>query len=187
MKDKIIFELNKVKRNGMQDLIKWLTKSDFFVAPCSGKYHNAFDGGLAEHSWNVLNLLKEKNQRYKLELSEETIIICGLLHDLCKVNFYDKHMRLNYLNKEPEYYYKVNEQSLPCGHGEKSALIIQGFIKLTDQEIVMVRWHMGKYGDDFNMYHGPAFYKAMEMYPAALALHTADFEAATFLETRDGK
>jgi len=187
MKGQIIAELNKVKREGMQDLIEWLTGSDFFIAPCSGRYHNAFDGGLAEHSWNVLKLLREKNHRYALNLSAETIIICALLHDLCKVNFYVKHVRLSYLNNEPEYYYKIEEKALPCGHGEKSALLIQKFMKLSDQEIVMIRWHMGKYGDDFNMYHGPAFYKALELYPAALALHTADFEAATFLETHGVK
>lgn len=88
--------LSEIDREGIPDLIVWLEKSDFYTAPCSTKYHLAVPGGLAEHSLNVYELLWEKMRRYDLALLEqgdyklryETAVICGLCHDLCKVNFY---------------------------------------------------------------------------------------------------
>ena len=68
--------------------LKWLQESDFFIAPCSTKFHLARKGGLAEHSLHVYMLLRQKIERYELDISESSIIICGLGHDLCKVNFY---------------------------------------------------------------------------------------------------
>jgi len=182
MKTQILSELNKVKHEGMQELIKWLEESDFFEAPASTKYHGAFDGGLVEHSWNVFKLLKEKNQRYNLGLSEETIIICGLLHDVTKISFYKKYWRYSKLNNELEFYYKV-EDSFPIGHSEKSIIILQKFIKLTPEEIVMIRWHMGTY--ELSWQNKMAFYNAVEKFPSVITMHTADLESAFLLETRE--
>lgn len=86
--------VDEVKRPGVDNLIMWLEQSDFFTAPCSRKHHLCKVGGLAEHSLNVLNLLDEKTQRYKIDVPFETIIVCALGHDLCKVNYY-------VINEEP--------------------------------------------------------------------------------------
>jgi hypothetical protein len=88
IKIEILGLLNAVKREGMPELIKFLDESDFFKAPCSMVFHLCREGGLAEHSLNVYNLLKEKIERYKVDVPPESVIICGILHDLCKVNFY---------------------------------------------------------------------------------------------------
>ena len=88
IKIEILGLLNTVKREGMPDLIKFLDESDFFKAPCSMAFHLCREGGLAEHSLNVYNLLKEKVERYKVDVPPESVIICGILHDLCKVNLY---------------------------------------------------------------------------------------------------
>ena len=78
-----------IKRNGIEDFIKYLEKeTDFFEAPCSTRFHLSKKGGLAEHSLNVYELLKEKVERYQLGTLDETILICGLLHDLCKTKMY---------------------------------------------------------------------------------------------------
>lgn len=87
--DQILSLWSEVERPGIKQLIDYLQDSDFFTAPCSTKYHLAKPGGLAEHSWNVYNLLYEKaHLRYRLETPKESLIICGLGHDLCKVNYY---------------------------------------------------------------------------------------------------
>ena len=39
-----------IKRDGLEDLLGWLQKSDFFTAPASTRYHGAYEGGLCEHS-----------------------------------------------------------------------------------------------------------------------------------------
>lgn len=174
-REKILQELGKVKRKGMQDLIKWLdTCSDYFTAPASTKYHGSYKGGLADHSWNVFVLLKEKNDWYKLGLSEETIIICGLLHDACKINHYVPYGKA----------YKVNDEYPTGGHGEKSVFILQRFIQLTDEEQAMIRWHMNKFDPALwvDYPNGYAFQKACKKWPGVVALFTADYEATSFVE-----
>jgi len=89
-KEVIVGLLGLVNRTGIKELISFLNESDFFRAPCSVKYHLAKRGGLAEHSLNVYNLLYEKVNRYKINVPGDSIIICGLGHDLCKINFYQE-------------------------------------------------------------------------------------------------
>ena len=92
-KEQILELWRSVQRPGIDgdgSLIEFLEESDFFQAPCSTVFHLAQPGGLAEHSLNVYYLLKEKWQRFNLTefIAHESIIICALGHDLCKVNFY---------------------------------------------------------------------------------------------------
>ena len=87
LQDKIIERLRSIKRDGIEDLITYLLeRTDYFIAPASTKFHSNFDGGLAFHSNNVVELLIQKNEQYKLGLSLETIYLTGYLHDLCKCN-----------------------------------------------------------------------------------------------------
>ena len=76
-------ELFKVPRPGMKALIDYLHKSDYFTAPASRQNHECEAGGLSYHSWKVFRLLSHKAKIYKLPLSEDTIRITGLLHDVC--------------------------------------------------------------------------------------------------------
>ena len=87
-----IFNEN-IKREGADKLLAYLEKSDFFVAPASTKYHLAVEGGLCQHSLNVFKRFKkivenEPTTNFNTVPNIETITICGLLHDLCKTNFY---------------------------------------------------------------------------------------------------
>ena len=88
MKDKIIELLKSTNREGMDKLIEFLEKSDFFKAPASTRYHGNYEGGLAEHSFKVYEILKEKINFAKMTVPEDTIIISALMHDICKTNFY---------------------------------------------------------------------------------------------------
>ena len=82
-KNEIVALLKDVKREGIENLIDFLDRTDFYTAPASTKFHNAFEGGLAEHSLNVYKALKELT---KGKWEEDTLRIVGLLHDLCKIN-----------------------------------------------------------------------------------------------------
>jgi hypothetical protein len=79
-------------------------ESDFFWAPASSRFHSCFPGGLCVHSLNVYDYLVDINEKNNLRLEKESMAICGLLHDLGKVNFYvldeDKpsDAQINYLN-----------------------------------------------------------------------------------------
>ncbi|OPY59147.1 MAG: hypothetical protein A4E55_00364 [Pelotomaculum sp. PtaU1.Bin035] len=88
MKQEIIELWKQVNRAGIDNLIAFLEISDFFTAPCSTQYHLAVPGGLAIHSMNVYKLLKHKVKIFNLNIPHETIIICGLGHDLCKIEYY---------------------------------------------------------------------------------------------------
>ena len=178
----------KIKREGAEKLLDFLeNKSDFFTAPASTRYHNAFEGGLLRHSLNVYRCLTDYLERprvkevYKLSTNEESAAIVALLHDICKVNIYtisyrnSKNEKTGQWEKVP--FYTIDDK-LPYGHGEKSVYMISGFIRLTREEAMAIRWHMGFSGiEDKN-----AIGKALEMFPLAFALSTADMEASYFLE-----
>ena len=90
-KDYINIYNTYIKRDGAKELLEYLEKSDFFSAPASTQFHSNYEGGLAEHSINVykrfLRFVKEEyGEKYSEKISDESIAICGLLHDLCKVD-----------------------------------------------------------------------------------------------------
>ncbi|MGN0699853.1 MAG: HD domain-containing protein [Oscillospiraceae bacterium] len=181
----------KIHREGADKLLDFLeNKSDFFTCPASTRYHNAFEGGLLRHSLNVYHCLVSYMERervktdYKLTASDESIAIAALLHDVCKVNFYKTSFR-NAKNEatgqwEKVPYYEIHD-TLPYGHGEKSVYMISGFMRLTREEAMAIRWHMGFSGIEDKNTIG----RALEMYPFAFALSVADMEASYFLEGSD--
>ena len=175
----------RIKREGSQELLDYIRQSDFFEAPASTKFHSAFKGGLVHHSLNVYDQLGAffdgKNNDDK---RMESIAICGLLHDLCKTNYYKIEMRnvknqLGVWVKVP--YYTVDDQE-PYGHGEKSVYIITQFMKLTPEEAYAIRWHMGGF-DEAVAGGSQAISAAYYKYPLAVLLHMADM-AATFIDEK---
>ncbi|MFI3254280.1 MAG: hydrolase [Eubacteriales bacterium] len=176
-----------ITREGADKLLDFLeNKCDFFTAPASTKYHGAFEGGLCFHSINVYHCLMDYMQRervqelYGLEHSMETLAIVSLLHDVCKVGCY--HLGSRNVKDEngkwqsvPTYQF---DDPLPYGHGEKSVYIINGYLRLSREEAMAIRWHMGFSGDENKNLVGKAFAK----YPLGFALATADMEATYFLE-----
>ena len=176
-----------ITRDGADKLLDFLEhKCDFFTAPASARYHGAYEGGLCDHSLNVYHCLVDYLQRervqelYGLEYSDESIAIVALLHDLCKIGCYKKGTR-NVKDESgkwqtvPTYTF---DDPLPYGHGEKSVYIISGFMRLTREEAMAIRWHMGFSGPEDARTVG----QALRQYPLALALATADMDASSFLE-----
>ena len=178
-KNIIIDLLNSVNRSGMKDLILYLENSDFFEAPASSKYHLSEEGGLAKHSLNVYYNLKKLCTS---KISDETIIIIGLLHDLCKANCYKKSVK-NIQNKEgkwiPTQTYIVDDD-FPLGHGEKSVMLIQRYIELTASEILAIRWHMGGFVPKEEQTYVSRAFNQCEL---AVLLHIADLKA-TYIDER---
>lgn len=177
-----------VKRDGIEELMTFIEKSDFYTAPASTRFHGAYEGGLLEHSINVYNCLMEKKHQPEgtiwgdalKDVSEESITIASLLHDICKTYFYVVEMRNKKVDGEwvqvPAY---TVEDKIPYGHGEKSVMMIETYMKLKSAERYAIRWHMGPYSgqQDWN-----TLGIAMEKYPLVLALFEADMEASNILE-----
>lgn len=179
---------DNIKREGSEKLLEHLCSgaSDFFIAPASSRFHCAYEGGLCEHSLNVYDCLKSYLERervknvYGLSYTDENIAISALLHDLCKTNCYKPGFRNvkddnGVWHKVPSYDY---EDKLPYGHGEKSVYIASGFMRLTRDEAFAIRYHMGFSGTEDSRIVGDA----LERFPLAFALMTADMEATYFLE-----
>lgn len=169
----------EIPRDGIQELVAWLERSDFFQAPASTRFHGNYAGGLCEHSLHVYDQLNRLLQAYpEIKCSNETAIIISLFHDLCKVNFYtlQKRNRKNGAGMWESYdAYTIDEKMPYGGHGSKSVFIVQTFMRLTLEEAISINCHMSSW--DGNTSVG----KAYEKYPLAWLLHVAD-EAATYID-----
>ena len=170
-----------IARAGSAELLNWMKTTDFFSAPASTRYHGACQAGLVMHSVNVCNVLFN---RFEGEADPETMAICGLLHDLCKANFYKAGFR-NVKDDETGQWNKVASYSVkdgfPYGHGEKSVFLIERFMRLKTSEAVAIRWHMGGF-DDAVRGGSYAISDAWRTYPLGVMLHMADLEATYLLE-----
>ena len=185
-----IFQSN-IHRDGSAALLDYLqNKSDFFTAPASARFHGSYPGGLCDHSVNVYHCLVDYLARprvqelYGLEYDPESVAIVSLLHDICKVGCYRvgtknvKNEATGQWEKVPTYFF---EDKLPYGHGEKSVYIISGFMRLSREEAMAIRWHMGFSGTEDSRTVG----QALQQFPLAFALATADMEASYFLESEN--
>ena len=173
-----------VIRNGKERLLDWLCGTDFFVAPASTRFHGACECGLVMHSLNVYKLLKEKCTLGGYDYNDETIALVALCHDFCKINLYHEGSR-NVKNDVTGQWEKVkiytSEDPFPYGHGEKSVFLIERFLRLTTEEAMAIRWHMGGFDDSAragNYSIGEAFKRD----PLAVMAHLADLEATYLLE-----
>ena len=184
MKEEFLKLLRTVNREGMEELINFLEKSDFFKAPASTRFHGDHEGGLVEHSLKVYEILKHKVEHNikGVTVPEESIINISLLHDICITNFY----KIDYTNAknalgvwEKVPYYTI-EDTIPYGHGEKSVMMITEYMKLTPEEKYAIRWHMG-YTEPKELYN--AIGASYTKYPIALLTHEADLEATYFYDT----
>lgn len=174
---------NYIKRLGAADLLQWMDANGFFEAPASKRHHGAEPGGLAQHSINVCRRLiqmnaEEERRQQSLNYDLETLAICGLLHDLCKIDAYRK-VGFEGINE-----YQLTK-NFPAGHGEKSVILILQFMHLTQEEILAIRWHMGQY-DFYARGGGYGLDNAFHQCKLAVMLHLADM-MATHFDEREGK
>lgn len=198
--------LLSVDREGVERLVEYIrNNTDFYSAPASTRFHLACEGGLLQHSLNVYDCLVAKKGSpiwgpVLADIPDESLIIVSLLHDLCKTNFYTEGIKnqktydVEKVNaaetwnrkrdKMGEYiwesvkFYQIDDK-LPLGHGEKSAMLIQWFIRLKMHEVMAIRWHMG-FSEVKENYNSVGL--AMEKFPIVLALNEADLEATKILE-----
>ena len=171
-----------ITRPGIQNLLAWLETSDFFTAPASTRFHGDHPGGLLEHSLNVydeLNRLLAVYPEIAETVSDESVVICALFHDLCKVNFYATELRNRKNDKgqwEKYEAYTVQEKFCYGGHGAKSVFMIQNFMPLFVEEAVAIHCHMGGFSED-----PKSVCRAFEQHPFAWLVSVAD-QSATYIK-----
>lgn len=189
--------LLSTERPGMKNLIEYMEDNGFFTAPCSTSHHLSTEGGLAQHSYNVYMIAKdifyllypgETEERS----SEDSLIICSLLHDIGKMGQFGKP---NYVpnmlkgratkanpNPEPKQSeskpFKSNPDLLYVDHEVRALSIIGRFIELTEEEQLVILWHNGLYGPF--KYEIPG--KEIPLY---MIIHFADMWASRVIEGED--
>ena len=182
MKDRFIQEMRKVDRDGIDTLLDYMDAAGFFKAPCSGSHHLAKDGGLVEHSLNVLDLARKLNKAWEAEIDEETLILVTLLHDLGKMG---DHGRSYYVEKilksgkrSESTPFETNKELNYIPHEVRSVMIVERFIHLSDDEEQAILWHNGLYG---------AFKYDISSRETALymILHFSDMWASRVVETEE--
>lgn len=198
LKNRIEELLLSTKRKGMEALLNWMDENGFYRMPCSGAHHLSKEGGLAEHSLNVLNVLQDISfllVKGVEELTKEqldSLIITALLHDLGKTGDYGKagyvpnmlKGRVTKANPAPEPYqspskpYEVNKELSPIDHEVRSIKIATRFICLTEEEELAILWHNGLYGNFKYQISGKET-------PLYLLLHFADMWASRMIEKED--
>ena len=174
---------NCQNRCDINNFINYLEKdTDFFYAPASTKFHLSEKGGLLKHSLNVYHTLSDMCMLYAPHISQDSIAICGLLHDICKTNFYTQELKYVKVNNQwtQQMQYVVND-TLPLGHGEKSVIILSQYFNLTVDEMIAIRWHMN--GFDCAVKGGEmAYHKATTTSQLLTLLEISDLISSRLLE-----
>jgi hypothetical protein len=172
-----------IENANIEGLISYLEESDFFTAPASTQYHSSYVGGLCEHSLKVYdslvtivdnfgttNIINKSETEEGIEVeenilvrkySDNTLKIVGLLHDLSKVNFYEKYIqnkkiyssdgsksddmgKYDWVSVESYKVIDAKDRMLAGNKGMNSFLLVSRFIPLSHEEVVaLVNQHAG--------------------------------------------
>lgn len=157
--------------------LKWLSNTDFYIAPASTVYHDSEPCGLLRHTLKVVDKMIEllSISSFSSVKYHETILT-ALVHDWCKIDFYEQYMKnvkdeiTGVWNKVPAY--KCKGSTLPFGHSVTSMFIAQKFFKLSSEQALAVRWHMGEHNVADSEIHD--LMDANEKYPMVMLLQFAD-------------
>lgn len=182
------------KREGMKDLLDYMEQIGFYTAPASGGNHLHVDGGLLEHTTNVMQLAEKMGPvmfgKDLFKTIKPSVIIAAGLHDLGKCGregkpYYIENMvqdgRPTKANPEQKYKrseskpFKTNPDLCHIDHPLRSVELAARYIDLTEEEEHAIFYHDGTYGSlAYDL-------KGHEM-PIQTLVHFADFWSAQFVE-----
>lgn len=172
-----VFEEKGAEGLQFDRLMSWMSLTDFFTAPASTRFHGSFEGGLCEHHIDVYNETVDLLTLDKFkDVNPVSAYLVALVHDFCKIGVYESYMR-NVKNEETGRWeqvqaFRYDKPQYPFGHGVTSMYLISQFIRLTREEALAIRWHMGSWRcvrDEFS-----ELQDANERYPLVLLLQFAD-------------
>lgn len=184
--------LQGTDRDGIDQVLTVLQNSDFYTAPASTVNHENYDGGLLDHSLMVCklavklrNVLIEEKPSLADRIPVDSLIICSLLHDVCKMGYYQKveKWKKDKFNNWQSYQGYEIQDSFPIGHGEKSVIMLQKFgLDMNAEEMIAIRFHMGSYsGAHYVWEERSAYDKAINDCPLLCILQSADYLASMML------
>ena len=145
------------RKEEFEVLMEFIEKETaYLTAPASTKYHLCRERGLLEHSVNVAEILLQLKVALMPELSDESCVIVGLLHDLGKAGMPGKPQ---YLLNEPgekqkacgypvSVPYQINSELTYLSVPVRSLYLVGARFPLTEQEAQAIVYHDGQYVKD---------------------------------------
>lgn len=128
----------------------WLESGDFYSAPASTRFHDAYESGLLLHTLNVYNECCKLWHLDKFNsVNCDSFALVTLVHDWCKIGLYESYMRnvkdesTGTWNQVKSYKWSDKGPAFPFGHGATSMFLVSRFFSLTVEESLAIRWHMG--------------------------------------------
>ena len=185
-KERFLSLMRSVERQGIENLLEYIeTKTDFYTAPASTRFHNNCVGGLLAHSLNVYDNFKKQLALRKIEMPEESIIVAALLHDLCKCNYYVREERNRKVNGKWEQYTvwsQTKNGSVLLPHSSRSIRIIRSYLPLKFIEELCIFYHMGPFGGEDYEYRN-LLQQTNARHPETLLFYVADLLSSYLDET----
>lgn len=179
MRNKFNEYYSEINRPGAEDLLAHLHAIGYFTAPASSQYHLAYDGGLLEHSLNVLDIILRLQEPLGLKATTESIVLVALFHDIGKAAYYNKPNYIENILKSGKRSdakpYETNKEGFGIPHEISAVHILSQFIELTEEETFAILVHNG-------LYTSVGYSLKGKERPLQLALHTADMWASRFVE-----
>jgi 23S rRNA maturation-related 3'-5' exoribonuclease YhaM len=181
----VVDRLLATKREGMEDLVKYMDEIGFFHAPCSGGNHLCCEFGLVQHTRNVMmcaeNIGYALLGKEKYEEIRDSVTIAAALHDLGKCGDHGKALYVPNILKSGEQSkakpYERNKELCNIPHSVRSIKLATLFIDLTDDEEWAIYAHDGLYD------HAKYIIPGHET-PLFMILHWADMWSSHYIETK---
>lgn len=145
-----LFELLADRKEQVLKFKEFIEKeTSWLTSPASTRFHLNIERGLLRHSVGVTyNALKLKNLLAP-DISDESIVIAALFHDLGKVGYPGKPYYLLNDNKweieKRGITYKINPDVTTMNLATRSLYLISNRIKLTEEEAQAIVAHDGIY------------------------------------------
>lgn len=174
------------RRSKVLDLFHYLSKNGFMEAPASSQHshHNAYTGGLVDHSIGVTENLFTVREAFDNAVPIESCFIVGMFHDASKCC--DGFGRACYLpnilksgdisESKP---YEKNKDIIQLSDAYRAALIVNKFVPLTEDEIQAIAHH------DYLWVPEGKLLAVNRVAPLTLMLHFADMWAGILEENQD--
>ena len=179
-----------------EKIIKYLDSTDFFTAPASTRYHESVPCGLVFHSLKVYN--EATTLQYLPAFADCNVCkwaLVALVHDWCKIGLYERYTR-NVKNESTGQWEKVPSFKIAdvkhnntLGHGAASMFMISQFLRLSFEEALAIRWHMGTWNvcdSEFNdLQDSNENYPLVHMIQFADQLAITTYESARYAKERN--
>jgi len=194
-RESIIQLINSIDRPGKENIVEYLEGSSFFSDPASCSEHNSYEGGLADHSLNVYQILSRNCSLHPdMAKLEDSIKIVGLLHSVCHIGTFQKVSK-NVTVKGPDGKNRVKENGkllfiekdgydphveaqLPYPHGTLATMLIKKHMKLNKLEDLAIQWHEGVYDQPQHLWS--VLNRAQKVHKLVFMLFAAKREAILY-------